>query len=630
MNIELRLRDGGGDLMTRVSPDEAGPGNYVEKRDWRRDFDQEARREGDILFEPKANTFAVSPFPQGAGTSPLTLIFTARKDNGKTALIVGTATTLYRYFAYEDQEIVAVGVLATGIAGTISDGTWLVIGSGFTTTNAHRWEAVNVGGKIVFNNGVDLPVSYDLHEFAVKPLYELREQGIAFVGTIQESNGVLICGDLAEIHDYQVTTVLELIGYATFGAGQEDNYNRVHYNTVWSDPAGVDRWGATVPGTITAGTRTLTLDADMLSLNPGDEVRIVGAGENDGDLITTLGYKSGTGVWILIDAAVTSVVLAAVGKSDAASLIAGAYSLLDDSSPILRIVKHQDRTVVCKGTGFILAEFTGDRANPFQFLRVYTGEDAVFWRWTVIDVRGEFLLYAGRSEFYTFDLVSRQPRQQAKLRLCSNLFFDEADASRIDEVYAADNAATKEIWFSIPWGTVDKMLAYDYRWNTCATLGALYAAAAMVEKPKAGVSHGTAETWFVMSTAVGTLVQNSLTMWNRRGVSYNSDLTAGLADFGDAVNEKHVGQYLVILGSLSDANTVTVALYGTRNPGEAVTELPGSPIEFATPLAQNTAYLHHLVYLIQERLRVSGGGKCKISKRVWGVSRAGGASIQRR
>jgi len=617
-----------------VLADRAGPATFCVGQDWGPDVDQMVRREGDEDFGPQA-TVGTQPYPNYPDTDePITLIFTARKDNGKTGLIVGTPTTLYRYFALEDQAIVAAGVVASGILGTISDGTWLTIGSGYTTLNAHRWEACNVGGKTYFNNGVDLPVSYDLYEFAVKPVYELREQGVAFVGTIMEVAGVLVAMDIAEIHAAALSTIIGLVGYGGFANGPEDNFHRIPQRMVLGAQGGGWRGGATVPGAITAGTRTLTLENEVLSIGAGDAIRVVGAGVDGADLLTTVGYKSGTGVWILLDEAETTVAEAAVGLQDAAALKAGAFDLLDDSSPILRGVKTQDETlIIAKSTGFIMAQYSGNPAAPFSFVRLYTGSGALFYRWTLTDIGGA-LVYAGQDDFYVFDLVTRRPRAHPRLTLCRGAFFAAVAGMEQDEVFASDNQFTKEVWFHYD-GAV---LAYSYRrrelgGDRCSVVGTGYTAAAMVEKPSATVAHQAAEEWFLVGTAAGKVLQYGFertgpTLWTRQGVAYNSDLWAGQADMGDAGNEKHIDQYLLLFASQPAGAAVTVGLWATRNPDEALTELAGSPVTIATP--RNAVNMHFLVHLIQDRIRAAGTSNVRIVKRQWSGRLAGGASFQRR
>lgn len=166
---------------------------------------------------------------------PVNLVHTVRRPNGKAAMIVGTKTTLYRYFAFDDGEyflrdedpnyFMADGPdapyfavadeyfsLSTVPGGYFTDtgpgtpyfasnpGEWRIIGTGFSELG-HRWEALNINGYAVFNNGYDLPVTYQEQEETVVPIYELREAGIVLVGTIWENNGVLMAGDIAEMKE---------------------------------------------------------------------------------------------------------------------------------------------------------------------------------------------------------------------------------------------------------------------------------------------------------------------------------------------------------------------------------------------------------------------------------------------
>jgi hypothetical protein len=85
-------------------------------------------------------------------------------------------------------------------------GTWRVIGEGFST-KGHRWEVKQVGDYVVFNNGKDLPVTYQIDDDEVTPIYELREQGVAYVGTIGVVNDILLCGDVAQILEAKLPEV---------------------------------------------------------------------------------------------------------------------------------------------------------------------------------------------------------------------------------------------------------------------------------------------------------------------------------------------------------------------------------------------------------------------------------------
>lgn len=227
----------GGKLMSNISADSVGIPNYVVKRDFRRVLDHEVRSEGYDYFWPNtALPIANQPFPQGLTPPvtplPITLIHQARMPNGALAVICGTATTLYRYFSLSD------GHYYQG-DGTPQEyfnsndpngpyyqsvyGDWIVIGSGFQAI-AQRWEAIDVNGLTVLNNGVDLPMTYAVFDFAVKPIYELREVGIAAVGNITQSNGYLLCADVHQIDDDALVDLLSLISAGTVTASQVGSY----------------------------------------------------------------------------------------------------------------------------------------------------------------------------------------------------------------------------------------------------------------------------------------------------------------------------------------------------------------------------------------------------------------------
>lgn len=321
----------GGTLITRGSSDNASLFNYVTKRDWRRDLDQEIRREGHDYFWPNLSlpiggqpfpslivldsltfsggivtatrlsgqwfssgetviitgandplyngsfliltvtpttfTYAVSGSPASPDTGTtifaqadeaITLLSLARRPNGQIAVIAGSQRRLYRYYALEDPDYIShdavdypVGTAADQLSYW-SDGTryvadqnpllwnvgnpisqmeyvdenpgyWIVIGSGYSL-EGRRWETASINGYMVFNNGVDLPCTYRVEDMAVVPIYQMREQGIASVGTISEINGILMAADLTEIYPSQIADWFNTAGKIkldslTFAAG---------------------------------------------------------------------------------------------------------------------------------------------------------------------------------------------------------------------------------------------------------------------------------------------------------------------------------------------------------------------------------------------------------------------------
>ena len=88
-----------------------------------------------------------------------------------------------------------------------SAGDWLVIADGKATEDAgaHRWESESLNGFSIFNNGRDLPLTYRVGDKVAEPIYELREQGVASVGTIGiQDAGILMCGNIREIQQDRI------------------------------------------------------------------------------------------------------------------------------------------------------------------------------------------------------------------------------------------------------------------------------------------------------------------------------------------------------------------------------------------------------------------------------------------
>jgi len=248
----------GGALMTGISSENAGVFNYVAKRDWRRVLDHEMRAEGYDHFRPNiTKALGNQPFPGAPTTDPILLIHMARRPNGETAIIAATATTIYRYFALED------GAYFEGNGTPAAyfeepplpdtpyfddnPGEWIVIGSGFSP-DGNRWEAENLNGYAIFNNGVDLPVTYRLEDFAVRPIWELRDNGVAAVGTIAVFEDVLMLADILQIHDEKLLEIRSPIDSGAITASQA---------------------GALYSGLITATAAGATVTADAAFFNAG-------------------------------------------------------------------------------------------------------------------------------------------------------------------------------------------------------------------------------------------------------------------------------------------------------------------------------------------------------------------------
>lgn len=203
----------GGRLASALSGEAVGVSNYTIKRDFRRYLDRELRSEGDCRFCPKMFDNDI-PMPDTGGL-PITLVTMLRHPNGRKCIIVGSPTTIWRYTGLDDPRFAEEGYVEAGFV----DETlipWTVIGSGFSA-DARLWEKAQMNGYLVLNNGVDLPVTYRIDEYSVAPIWELRENAIASVGTISNLGGILQAADIRQIVESKHAELMSAISIGSAG-----------------------------------------------------------------------------------------------------------------------------------------------------------------------------------------------------------------------------------------------------------------------------------------------------------------------------------------------------------------------------------------------------------------------------
>lgn len=276
-------------MVTRASSAEAGAPRYSAKVNWRRDLSDEVTREGWDYFNPLPLEPDYQTFPFPGGVDPIRLIHHSRRPNGESAVVVGTATTLWRF------NTIMLGYVTGNYANDVLDGPggsaqpyfavptrWQVIGSGFSP-NGRRWEAVDSNGTTVFNNGVDLPQEFRVEYWGLRPMKELRDSGVLSVGTIWENNGILLAGDITELQEYDRQTVLGILSSGTITVSQ----------------AGFRRSGLTHA---TSNGATVTASASIFI--SGDVGRVLVW--SDGRRQTITGFVNGTTVTVQSGTAVTA------------------------------------------------------------------------------------------------------------------------------------------------------------------------------------------------------------------------------------------------------------------------------------------------------------------------------------
>lgn len=210
-----------------------GPADYVQKTNWRRDRDQEIRREGWIDFSPIAAIANQNVYD--AALTCTRLVELVRGDGTKA--ILGFSRSAVRLFS-----------------NTL--GTWSTIGSGYSASGK-RWQVVMINSTLIANNGVDLPFYWNIGDAAVTPLYELREVGVASVGRIIENSGFLIVADITEI--FAEVLPLFMRGWSTFtiDATQAKAANfSINNTTENQDQFNVTTAAATITATLPAAPPT--------------------------------------------------------------------------------------------------------------------------------------------------------------------------------------------------------------------------------------------------------------------------------------------------------------------------------------------------------------------------------------
>lgn len=816
----------------------------------------------------------------GAPIETITMVHLCRQGNDQTCVVAGSQRRLYRYFALTNGNYWSIDPLdyppfqipnyvslnpadypIGQIAQYVIDnpGYWIVIGWDFSL-DGHRWEAIEVAGWTVFNNGVDLPVSYQVNDYQVTPIYELRENGVASVGTIAEYIGALMCMDITEIQSdwieenfrevgvvssgeikaaqtaNTVTTVQDyfvvgdvgrtiiyfdgrsanIVGFTNartvtvdgsamtvipqtftlrtkahqvgstfsspitgsqtlagfivtasapifalgmvgsklrytngfsgtitgFGDNQHvtldtaatDNFSglpfyiidpttafrvsstasiftssmvglqfawadgqvrtivsfidglnvqvdddmphafdfigiqninsygvytqtakerRIGYRQLWSLSGAPRRFGAVVPGDITALSKVVTLKYPVKSFESGQQIIITGAGTAGGNLTANIVVVSGMGQVLTLDtAAVTTSLNANVIRADTLGSMIGYEDLQNDGAPIVRALGLADALIVYTSTTIFIQQSTGDPNAPFVwYRREIPKETPLYYRWALINVNRTFHLYAGRNAFYTFDLTNQLPLLFSLAEPCKNLFYDNVTLAETDQVFATNNAMTREAWFvfpgtppigeSPPYNGPDWALCFDYIQNTASTHGFRLTAGEMIDKPLSGQETGPAEEWFIMGTTLGSVVLYGLTNepqlqtgWNngkeiyyRRftnpysttQVAYDSTFKSGLSSFGNAYDEKDVRSIVPLMGSQSPNTPLTVVTYSTRNANEGVTTQDTTVL--SSPQTDNLIPMLFQDNYFQYSVTVSGvNNPCRISGSIWEVA----------
>lgn len=360
--------------------------------------------------------------------------------------------------------------------------------------------------------------------------------------------------------------------------------DRIQYRTIWGALDEPRVWNATVPVSIIAGARLVSLAYPARSLLAGEQVTILGAGTLGASFTSTILLVAADGMSLILDAAATTTVEdALLHRTASIGSIAGFEDLQDvDASAIIKGLDLRGRTLIYKDASIFLCDFTANPAQPFNFTRIYQGADVPYYRHTLSNPQGTYHLYAARTGFFFFDLTSQVPQRAELFDFVENLFYEVATLEKTDEIFAGICGPTKEVFFMFPDGLDGvKGIAFDFKYRTLSTLGIAYTAVNTVKKPIAGIPTGVQEDWCVCGDEYGTVIlygraNSPQAQWNgqqavfsRRGSSYISKLRGGL--FSGGWGEMDVTGYLPEVSShgVGGPTPIQVKLHSYRNPAEA-------------------------------------------------------------
>lgn len=627
----IKLSDGG-KLLPDFPRGLIGPANFDEKINFVSDIGEIRLRSG-WDYPDNTDEWIGDGLADFADGQPAEAIAPVRRPNG-TYAIVGAGHGVIKYFDYDSN-------------------AWVTIGEGYSTKfddGFRWWQIVDIAGYAVFNNGRDLPVWWQIGDAAVTPLYEMREAGYASVGLICEYvDGVLMCADVLEIKDADMADVMnDPLPYKTIVDGATTT--RITFRRIWSNIGDPRDFGVTVPGSIDgyAGSDELILAWPLASLQVGDEIVVVGAGVEGGNLQTTITSITGTSL-ILAEPASTTVVDAEVSRPTDINSIAGYDDIEDDGSAIVLQIALKTQLVTFKASGHIWQTYyTGNLDTPFAKDRV-TKKHGVAPRFpravvnVVNDNNEEYLLFPGAKHFYRFDLGSQAPQQEPNFFGAEKeLFFSRIAGLGVFDVWAADNGATDEIFFAYNWQEYD---AGDYNANRAIALkyakgaesiseisGFNFSCATTVQKPLAGMKCDEVESWFLMGDGDGKITRYGETnievlTRQRYGETVEASLGGGL--FAPSTND--TGTYarrFSIDPSNPDASAaITVSIYGARMPSVTPTLLESRTL--TNPKYPGTMGLNYRKPYFKYRIVANTAEDLRISGFTWRFGAADTQAIER-
>jgi hypothetical protein len=597
-------------LASALSLENVQPQDYASKVNWRRELDAEIPREGFIKFAPNA-ALPINPQAQPSIGGDIDFIGEVWRPNGQKAVVCASEDTIAWFNQTAGQWVSLASSIAVG---------W------------RKWEGVNIAGDLILNNGVELPyvLRFNAAGTAVEltRLYELREIGIASVGCICEYNGFLVLADIREILDSELNAIMN--GSGPYDPVDDSDVNRFQFRVMWSEFGKPTRFALLLEGEITSGSARdaieLPYPIDASTWPAGTKLAIVGAGAGGGILETEVVSYSGSTLTIAdeADAGLSYPLDVQVTRFEDQSTLVGFYDLEDDGSRIIRIMPLQNNLVVYRDTGIFTGRYTGILESPFQFRKEYAGRNVPYFKETLIDVRGEYHLYAGIERFWRFHGVG-EPQQDPVMIFCQDRFYTDPDSVEGKLCFAKDNPNTREVWIA----NGQRTIAFSYAYDSAQVIDLAYTALGFLRRPNLSEpGNAPIENWMVSSIA-GTLYREGVGNL-RDGTPYVCEILSGFFSVGTEYTEKDIVGYVLVLGTGSPNHPVEITLFKAKNPGSAKTTLFTRSIP--TPNVENLIPAWFRGIYFQDRIRITTSatsGNIKLTSRMIDLGRVDSKSATR-
>lgn len=410
-------------------------------------------------------------------------------------------------------------------------------------------------------------------------------------------------------------------------------YSQRQYRALWSELEQPTRFAVRIPCAFEIHKNVLSVTRTNRSIKTGDIVVVEGAGQSGGNLQTTV-TGVGPGV-ITIKDKTLSEGSGSVQRLSSVGGTAGYEDLQDDGSAILKIARLQGRVILYKDSNIFVGRYTGSTDRPFEFERIVASHGrSLYFRNTLVSINNRVHFYAGRNRFYQFDLTTRVPFPVESADYVSNLFYDTANIADSEQIYAADNHLTQEVWITCP-SSPTKTLCFDHVYSTFSTIDFAFTAAAPVKDPSAPLVKETSN-WFLMGTSSGALVQYGLSdkpneswndqksIWYRRNArpysatkaTYQATLSSGLIHFGDPYNEKRITSYNLQFSSQQvDGPVADVSFYTSLNQ-ESDESFIGK-VTISNKDSRGLVPIHCVSHYIREEVKTSVQKPIRIHQRTW-------------